>query len=299
MSSNANEPDTEAGATPTRAKDPPASPGRSTLVRVRLDLSYDGAGFAGWALQPGQRTVQGLLSQALAVLVPDIGPLTVAGRTDAGVHAVGQVAHVDVPRDAWAALGDVRAKLSGLLPREVRVREVREVPAAFDARFAALWRRYTYRISDAPWGVEPLRRHDTLHWPGLLDEVAMGSAGESLLGTHDFAAFCRKRNAGTTIRQLQHLDIERSGHVLQARVQADAFCHSMVRSVVGALLSVGDARRPADWPASLLDQSTRAGDVQVAPPHGLTLIEVGYPADEDLANRTKTTRTTRALPSPR
>lgn len=172
------------------------------------------------------------------------------------------------------------------------------MPPAFDARFAALWRRYTYRISDAPWGVEPLRRHDTVHWSRLLDEVTMRTAGESLLGTHDFAAFCRSRSAGTTIRQLHRITIHRSDHVLQARVQADAFCHSMVRSLIGALLAVGDGRRHADWPASLLRQSTRAGDVQVAPPHGLTLTEVGYPPDAELANRAKTTRRTRTLPSP-
>jgi len=276
---NADEPDTEAGA---------------GLVRVRLDLTYDGTGFAGWAVQPGQRTVQGVVAQALEVLLPNSGPLTVAGRTDAGVHAVGQVAHVDVPTQEWAAIGDVRAKLCGLLPRDVRVSEVRVVPAAFDARFAALWRRYTYRISDAPWGVEPLRRHDTLHWPRTLDEQAMHTAASALLGTHDFAAFCRRRSAGTTIRHLQHLTIQRIGDVLETAVQADAFCHSMVRSLIGALLAVGDGRRSPDWPASLLGRSTRAGDVQVAPPYGLTLVEVGYPPDAQLADRTKTTRSIRA-----
>jgi len=278
---DADEPDTEAGG---------------GLVRVRLDLTYDGGGFAGWARQPGQRTVQGVVTQALEVLVARCGPLTVAGRTDAGVHALGQVAHVDVPTQAWAAIGDVRGKLSGLLPRDVRVREVGQVPAAFDARFAALWRRYLYRISDAPWGVEPLRRNDTLHWPRSLDEEAMQTAGTALLGTHDFAAFCRRRESGTTIRDLQQLTIERTGHVLEARVQADAFCHSMVRSLIGALLAVGDGRRSPDWPASLLALSTRAGDVQVAPAHGLTLVEVGYPPDEELGNRAKSTRTLRALP---
>jgi len=260
-------------------------------------LCYDGAAFAGWALQPGQRTVQGVLAQALEVLVPRSGALTVAGRTDAGVHATGQVAHVDVPAQAWAGIGDLRARLSGLLPHDVRVRDVREVPAAFDARFAALWRRYRYRISDAPWGVDPLRRNDTLHWRRTLDDEAMQSAGTSLLGTHDFAAFCRRRNAGTTIRQLQLLTIQRTGHVLEARVQADAFCHSMVRSLIGALLAVGDGRRPPDWPVSLLAGSVRAGDVQVAPPHGLTLVEVSYPPDAELADRTDVTRTVRALPS--
>ncbi|MDQ4038313.1 MAG: tRNA pseudouridine(38-40) synthase TruA [Actinomycetota bacterium] len=265
-------------------------------MRVRLDLTYDGTGFAGWAAQPGQRTVQGVVAQAMEVLLPQSGSLTVAGRTDAGVHAVGQVAHFDVPTREWLAIGDLRAKLCGLLPRDVRVRQVREVPAAFDARFAALWRRYIYRVSDAPWGVEPLRRHDTLHWPRPVNAAAMQTAASALLGTHDFVAFCRRRGTGTTIRQLQQLTIERSGHVLETRVQADAFCHSMVRSLIGALLAVGDGGRSPDWPASLLRLSTRAGDVQVARPHGLTLVEVGYPPDAQLAARAKVTRELRAVP---
>ncbi|MDQ3735687.1 MAG: tRNA pseudouridine(38-40) synthase TruA [Actinomycetota bacterium] len=266
------------------------------MARLRLDLSYDGTCFAGWAVQPGQRTVQGVLTEALCVLVPNAGALTVAGRTDAGVHATGQVAHLDVPAEEWAEMGNLPAKLSGLLPHDVRVRAVREVPPVFDARFSALWRRYSYRISDAPWGVEPMRRTDTLHWRRTLEVEAMQAAGTALLGTHDFAAYCRRREGATTIRDLQHLTIQRTGDVLEIRVQADAFCHSMVRSLVGALLAVGDGRRLPDWPVSLLNLPVRANDVQVAPPHGLSLVEVGYPPDEELANRTRTTRSLRALP---
>ncbi len=280
---NADEPDTETGA---------------GLVRVRLDLSYAGTEFAGWAVQPGQRTVQGVLTEAIQVLARDAGPLRVAGRTDAGVHATGQVAHVDIPRAAWAGVGDLRAKLSGLLPHDVRVRDVRQVPAAFDARFSALWRRYSYRISDAEWGVEPMRRTDTLHWRRSLDAEAMQRAGTAMLGVHDFAAYCRRRDAATTIRELQHLTIQRTGDVIEVRVQADAFCHSMVRSLVGALLAVGDGRRSTDWPASLLGLPVRANDVQVAPPHGLTLIQVGYPPDDELAHRADTTRSRRTLAEP-
>lgn len=264
------------------------------LVRVRLDLSYDGTAYAGWALQLGQRTVLGVLVEALDVLVPSHGPVTVAGRTDAGVHATGQVAHIDVSVEQWAAIGDLRARLAGLLPHDVRVRGVGEVPAAFDARFAALWRRYVYRISDAPWGVEPLRRIDTLHWRRTLDDEAMQRAGARLLGMHDFAAYCRRREGATTIRELQSLTIERTGHLLEVDVKADAFCRSMVRSLIGALLAVGDGRRPRDWPASLLAIPVRAGDVQVAPPHGLTLVEVSYPAARELAARTEITRTIRS-----
>lgn len=282
---NADEPDTEAGA---------------GLVRIRLDLSYDGTDFAGWAVQPGQRTVQGVLNEALRFVAPGSAALAVAGRTDAGVHAIGQVAHLDIPTRAWTEIENLQGKLAGLLPHDVRVRDVREVPPAFDARFSALWRRYSYRISDAPWGVEPLRRIDTLHWRRTLDAEAMQRAGTALLGTHDFAAYCRRRAGATTTRELQRLTVRRSGDVLDVRVQADAFCHSMVRSVVGALLAVGDDRRSAEWPASLLALPARVGDVQVAPAHGLTLVEVGYPHDHQLASRAAITRAVRepARPSP-
>lgn len=263
------------------------------LVRVRLDLSYDGTAYAGWAEQPGQRTVLGVLTEALRVLAPGFGPLTVAGRTDAGVHATGQVAHLVVPAEQWAGIGNLRGKLSGLLPHDVRVRAVTEVPAAFDARFAALWRRYIYRVSDAPWGVEPLRRTDTLHWPRSLDQDAMQRSGTTLLGRHDFAAYCRRRDNATTIRELQRLCVTRTGCLVEVEVQADAFCHSMVRSIVGALLAVGDGRRPPNWPRPLLGESARANDVQVAPAHGLTLVEVGYPPDDQLAARAEITRATR------
>jgi len=227
--------------------------------------------------------------------VPSRGPVTVAGRTDAGVHATGQVAHVDVSAEQWASIGDLRARLAGVLPTDVRVRAVREVPAAFDARFSALWRRYVYRITDAPWGVEPLRRVDTLQWTRALDAEAMQRAATRMLGTHDFAAYCRRRDNATSIRELQQLTIERAAHLLEVHVQADAFCHSMVRSLVGALLAVGDGRRSPDWPASLLVLPTRAGDVQVAPAHGLTLVEVCYPPDDQLAARSGVTRTKRSL----
>lgn len=217
------------------------------LVRLRLDLSYDGAEFAGWAVQPGQRTVLGVLVEALKVVVPQSSSVTVAGRTDAGVHAIGQVAHLDVPTAAWAGVRDLLARLAGLLPADLRVREVREVLPAFDARFAALWRRYRYRVTDAPWGVEPLRRSDTLHWNRVLDAEAMQGAAAGMLGIHDFAAYCRRRENATTIRDLHHLTIERTGHLLEVEAQADAFGHSMVRSLVGALLAVGDGRRSPDW----------------------------------------------------
>jgi tRNA pseudouridine38-40 synthase len=264
-------------------------------VRVRLDISYDGTDFSGWALQPGRRTVQAVLQDALAMVlrVPAVS-LTVAGRTDAGVHASGQVAHADFPTTAWADGSDrLVHKLAGVLPDDVRVFDVREVPADFDARFGALWRRYEYRIADREGGVDPLRRRHVLAWRRRLDERAMADAAAGLVGLHDFAAFCRARPAGTTTRTLERVDVERVGDEVVCTVQADAFCHSMVRSLVGALIAVGEGRRPIDWPASLLDRSQRSDDIGVAPAHGLTLVEVSYPPDDELASRAQLTRARR------
>jgi len=278
--------------------DEPATPeaGGGGLVRLRLDISYDGTDFAGWAAQRDQRTVQGELTEALTRILRVPAELTVAGRTDAGVHATGQVAHVDVPAEVWAGLsGSLLRRLAGVLPADVRVRSVALAPPDFDARFGALRRWYVYRIADTAWGAEPLRRRDTLAWPRPLDVSAMETASAGLLGEHDFAAFCRRRDGATTVRALEELSLRRDPDgVLEATVSADAFCHSMVRSLIGTLLAVGDGRRPAEWPASLLRRSERANDVTVAPAHGLTLVRVDYPADDQLAARIATTRNLRA-----
>jgi tRNA pseudouridine38-40 synthase len=272
-----------------------------SLTRVRLDVAYDGTQFSGWAAQPARRTVQAVLQEALATVLRLPGvELTVAGRTDAGVHATGQVAHADLPAAAWQAEGDrLVRRLAGVLPGDVRVAAATPAPPGFDARFSAVWRRYEYRICDAEAGVPPLRRHVVLAWRRRLDETAMAQAAAGLLGLRDFAAFCKRRDTGTTVRTLQRLDVAREQAGAQAgeivcRVQADAFCHSMVRSLVGALLAVGEGRRPVDWPATLLGRSSRADDVGVAPAHGLTLLEVGYPADAELAARAEQTRARRA-----
>lgn len=205
--------------------------------------------------------------------------LTVAGRTDAGVHATGQVVHCDLPQ-----VPEVR-RVNRALPADVRVTGVREVPAQFDARFGALWRRYEYRLTDDPAGVAPLSRREVVGWPRPLDDVAMAAAARRLTGLHDFAAFCKRREGATTTRTLLSFAVLRAGGDVTCTVVADAFCHSMVRSLVGALLAVGEGRRPVDWPAALLTLGRRANDVTVAPAHGLTLVEVGYPDDAGLAAR--------------
>jgi tRNA pseudouridine38-40 synthase len=274
-------------------------------VRLRIDLSYDGADFHGWARQPGLRTVQGDLEAALdTVLRVERTVLTVAGRTDAGVHARGQVAHVDLePAAVVAAAGRTGAapeealarRLNGVLRPDVRVRRVRPAPEGFDARFSALWRRYCYRIADTPETVDPLTRGHVLVWPRRLDAEPMNEAASLLLGEHDFASFCKLREGATTIRTLLELSWVRSGDVLEATVRADAFCHNMVRSLVGCLVSIGEGRRDPGWAAEVLARRARDPAVTVVPAHGLTLEEVGYPADAELAGQAERSRVVRTL----
>jgi tRNA pseudouridine38-40 synthase len=238
--------------------------------------------------------VQGELELALATVLRCDVDLTVAGRTDAGVHATGQVAHADLDRTLLAVhLPRLLRRLRGVLPADIAVTAVREVPPAFDARFGALARHYVYRLTDADAGPPPLRRADTVGWPRRLEVPDMRVAAALLLGQQDFAAYCRRREGATTIRTLLDLDVTRDGDLIEIRASADAFCHSMVRSLVGALVTVGEGRRPSGWPASLLALTTRANDVPVAPAGGLTLVRVDYPPDEELAARSLVTRARR------
>jgi tRNA pseudouridine38-40 synthase len=273
-------------------------------VRLRIDLAYDGSGFSGWAAQPGRRTVEDVLAAALGRVLRLPGPpgLTVAGRTDAGVHARGQVAHADVPAGAWTAVRRPLDRLAAVLPADVRVHAVGPAPDGFDARFSALWRRYSYRVCDDPARADPLRRHETLWSFRRLDLAAMNEAARSLVGEHDFAAFCRRREGATTVRALRVLDWRRDADGLAvATVAADAFCHNMVRALVGALVAVGEGRRPPGWPAGVLAAAVRDPAVRVVAPHGLCLEEVGYPPPAELAARAAETRrlrvTSTAYPS--
>jgi tRNA pseudouridine38-40 synthase len=209
------------------------------------------------------------------------------------VHALGQVAHFDFPPPLTLPEPLLLHRLSRLLPADLRARAVTVAAPGFDARFSALWRRYEYRISDAATGVDPLRRRYVLGWPRRLDEAAMSAAAAGLVGLHDFAAFCRKREGATTTRTLLRCEVDRFGDELSCTVVADAFCHSMVRSLVGALIAVGEGRRPVDWPIALLTRTERVSEVPVAAAHGLTLVEVGYPPDDQLAARADQTRARR------
>ena len=277
-------------------------------MRLRIDLGYDGTGFHGWARQPDLRTVQGEVEGALDTVLRTSGTaLTVAGRTDTGVHARGQVAHVDIDQDVLATPGDRGAeptealtrRLNGVLAPDVRIRRVGVAPDGFDARFSAVWRRYAYRVADMTEAVDPLARGHVLAWPRQLDTDAMNAASSRLMGEQDFAAFCRKRAGATTIRTLLdlHWDRESSG-VAVATVRADAFCHNMVRSLVGCLLAVGEGRRDPEWAAQVLSARRRNPAVTVVHAHGLTLEEVGYPPDEHLASRARDSRRMRTLTPP-
>ncbi|MFI5777186.1 tRNA pseudouridine(38-40) synthase TruA [Nocardia sp. NPDC051570] len=267
----------------------------TVAVRVRLDIGYDGTDFTGWARQPGLRTVQGVLEESLSKVLREPIQLTVAGRTDAGVHAEGQVAHFDTSAEPDGP--KLIHRLARFLPKDVRVTGIRVAPPEFDARFSAIRRHYAYRLTTAPYGAEPLRARSVVPCRSEVDLEAMRAAARKLLGLHDFAAFCRRREGATTVRELQRFDWERDGDLLTAYVSADAFCWSMVRSLVGAVLAVGEGRRTPDWVAGLLDERERASSVTVAPAHGLSLIGVDYPADAELAARNAQTREMRTVPA--
>ncbi|AEE45171.1 tRNA pseudouridine(38-40) synthase TruA [Cellulomonas fimi] len=297
----------------TQQETPGGAPTHADAVRLRLDLAYDGTSFSGWARQPALRTVQGVLEDALATVLRTAAHgepaphVTVAGRTDAGVHARGQVAHMDVAPhvlDAVRGRSDrtptdaLVARLAGVLPADVVVHRVAVAPLGFDARFSALRRRYAYRICDDSGARDPLSRAHVLWHRRPLDVAAMDAAARTLVGRHDFAAYCKPREGATTIRTLEEFVWERASGgaeagLVVARVQADAFCHSMVRALVGASVAVGEGRRPVAWPAQLLAGGRRDAAAHVVAAHGLTLEEVGYPPDAELAERAARTRARR------
>ena len=268
----------------------------ASLSRVRLDVAYDGTEFTGWARQPGLRTCQELLETALAVVFRRPVPVTVAGRTDAGVHARGQVVHADVPAGV-ADLARLPQRLNSLMrASDIAVLAATEAPPGFDARFSASWRRYRYRLlTGAP---DPLSR-DAAYWHRPLDVRAMAAAAELFIGLRDFAAFCKPREGATTIRELREFTwLEREtdgrGRVIEARLVADAFCHSMVRALVGACVRVGEGRMNLAEAEQLLQTRSRSNLAPLMPAAGLTLMEVGYPADADLAAQAERARRRRS-----
>jgi tRNA pseudouridine38-40 synthase len=269
---------------------------------LRLDLAYDGTDFAGWAVQPGQRTVQGELESWIPRVLRLDRAVTVvcAGRTDAGVHARGQVAHLDLGPDELTEPAVLHRRLARVLTDDLIVRRVSVAPAGFHARFGAIWRRYVYRLWDGPVGVDPLLRRQVTRIRSPLDLDALNDAAPALLGLRDFASFCKRREGATTIRTLLECRAVRVvdgplAGVVEVTVRADAFCHSMVRSLVGALSEVGLGRRDVAWVSELAESHERRTGAPVLPAYGLTLEEVGYPPDSGLADRVAEARSVRML----
>ncbi|OKL49740.1 tRNA pseudouridine(38-40) synthase TruA [Boudabousia liubingyangii] len=261
--------------------------------RIKLRLAYDGTNFRGWATQPGLRTVQGELEAALALIFQQEIPLTVAGRTDAGVHAQEQVAHCDIPTNG-AGAPDKLQNLPGRLEKILKMRahqanqpagdiviyQAEPVDPRFDARFSARSRSYSYQLVDLRERRTPFQRAGVTWLEGdqELDISAMQEAAVDLLGEHDFLGYCKPREGASTVRTLIVLDVIRhDSGVVEFKVQADAFCHSMVRSLVGALIRVGQGKEPVTYPRTILAQASRDEAAPIAPPEGLRLARIYYP----------------------
>jgi tRNA pseudouridine38-40 synthase len=260
----------------------------SGFRRLRIDLAYDGTNFAGWAKQPDRRTVQECIEEALAKISRITPETIVAGRTDAGVHATGQVIHVDLPETL--SLDDLVYKLNRLLDEDIRIHNISIAPEAFHARFSALRRYYRYKILDDNKVLDPLARLDVSTWYRPLDLDVMNKTSALLLGEHDFAAFCKYREGATTIRTLEKYEWKRSPDgFLVADIVADAFCYSMVRNLVGAVVCVADGRFDPEWIVGVLSNKERVSDSLVFSGRGLTLYQVDYPNDAELLERAKKT----------
>lgn len=265
----------------------------SGFRRLRLDIAYDGTQFSGWATQPGMRTMQDMVEEAVARIVRHDIDSVVAGRTDAGVHATGQVIHIDVAEstfDKELTYRDLRYKLNRILDEDIRITNITDAPRGFHARFSALRRKYIYKILDDNQVITPAQRFDVAPWYRHLDENVMNKATALLLGTHDFAAFCKFKSGGTTVRNLEKYEwVRTEDGLLIADVVADAFCYSMVRNLVGAIVCVADGRKPVEWIAELLANKERVSDSLVFPARGLTLYQVDYPTDDQLLERARIT----------
>jgi tRNA pseudouridine38-40 synthase len=252
------------------------------MRRARLIVAYDGSGFHGFAANPGVRTVMGELAGAVATVVRQPVELTGAGRTDAGVHAWGQVVSGDLPDEV--DLADLGRRLNKLCAPSIAVRDLVWVDDAFDARFSASWRHYRYDVWNAPtrnpllggrawWVAQPLAR-----W-------AMQAACDPLIGEHDFSSFCRRpkvsdgeadRSLVRRVLSARWAELDETGH-LRFEIRATAFCHQMVRSIVGTLVDVGLGRLSPGDVRGVMVRRDREAAGQVAPPYGLVLWEVGYP----------------------
>ena len=283
---------------------------RLKSTRFRISFSYDGTDFYGWAKQPELRTVQGELLAALTVIFGESDTdfeIRVAGRTDAGVHALNQQAHLELTEEQLARLGrnlpDIQDpkfladRLNRILADDVRVHTFAPAATGFDARFSATYRRYRYRIADGLAAQNPLESRYTLGVFQVLDTLAMQAAALEVLGLHDFASFCRPRPGSTTIRELRQVEVRRNvaaGNVIEIELLADAFCHNMVRSIVGALIAVGKGQATSADVRATLERASRTESYRVVAAKGLTLIEIGYPADDKLAEQAELAKNLRS-----
>ena len=271
----------------------PALNPESGFRRLRIDLAYDGTNFAGWAKQPDQRTLQGSIEAVLSRMLRVPVNTVVAGRTDAGVHATGQVIHVDLPKileasryrpdeELWE-FEHFKFRFNQMLDAEIRILEVSAAPANFDARFSASARHYKYKLLDGNQDLTPLQRFDAATWFRPLDIELMNLASAALLGKHDFFTFCRYREGGTSMRNLLKFNWSRDpqGFVV-CEIAADGFGWNMVRNLVGAAVCVGEGRFPPAWMNEILIQTTRVSDSYVFPARGLTLVRVDYPDAAEL-----------------
>lgn len=253
----------------------------SGFFRIRLDFSYDGSNFAGWAKQPDQVTIQSTMESALETFTREPIELTAAGRTDAGVHAAQQVAHFDLPNldrdeNAWE-VDNFAYKLNRILAEDIRIISAVPAPSNFHARFSAISRHYIYKIADGLQTIPPLARFDTTSWYRKLDLDRLQAASNYLIGKHDFATFCKPDTGATTIRTLEKFNWERgSDGFLRADVIGDAFCYSMVRNMVGAAACVAEGRFEPEWIKTILEDKTRISDSLVFPARGLTLQSIAY-----------------------
>ena len=256
----------------------------SGFRRLRIDLSYDGTNFAGWAKQPDQRTLQEEIEKALTVLTQSNIATIVAGRTDAGVHAEHQVIHTDVPEKT--DITNFTFRLNQLLDEDIRINSVVYAPVNFHARFTASARTYKYKIIDGGRVTPPLDRYDSADWFRELDIDLMNQGSQLLLGEHDFFAFCKFREGGTTIRNLLQFDWARDekGYAV-ATVKAESFRYNMVRNLVGAAVCVGEKRFEPEWMLKTLEDKVRIPDSYVFPAKGLTLVSVEYPAESEYLTR--------------
>jgi tRNA pseudouridine38-40 synthase len=274
------------------------------FIRYRIDLAYDGTAYWGFAAQKKFKTVQGELLKALTTVFGKSKVsfnMRVAGRTDAGVHATAQVLHIDLTEKQLKRLGrtvGMMGSLNDLLPADIRVHAVTEAPPGFDARYSASYRRYRYSIADRPAPKNPLLARSTLWIKHELDVLNMQAAALGLIGLHDFASFCRPKADATTIREIREISVARNplaGNVIEVEIQADAFCHNMVRAIVGALIAAGEGKVGPDGVVARLAKRSRIGSFKVQPPHGLTLIEVGYPPNDQLAAQAEMVKNMRTL----